>query len=38
VGLSRARDLLVVVADPDLLRRVGGDQVADRIIHGGDQG
>lgn len=35
VGLSRARDLLVVVADPQTLRRVGGDAVADRIVAGG---
>ncbi len=32
VGLSRARDLLVVVADADTLRRVGGPQVAARVM------
>lgn len=31
VGLSRARDLLVVVADETTLRNVGGDTVADRV-------
>ena len=31
VGLSRARDLLVVCGDPDLVRRVGGDAVAHRL-------
>ena len=28
VGMSRATDMLVVVGDPDVVRRVGGDQVA----------
>ena len=28
VGMSRATDMLVVVGDPDVIRRVGGDQVA----------
>jgi hypothetical protein len=32
VGLSRARDLLVVVADPETLRAVGGDEVAKRVL------
>lgn len=32
VGLSRARDMLVVVGDPAVIRRVGGDAVADRIV------
>ena len=31
VGLSRARDLLVVCGDPDEIRAVGGDGVADRL-------
>jgi UvrD-like helicase C-terminal domain/AAA domain len=31
VGLSRARDLLVVCGDMDLIRRVGGDAVARRL-------
>lgn len=31
VGLSRARDLLVVVGDPELIHRVGGPDVADRM-------
>ena len=31
VGLSRARDLLVVCGDPELVRRVGGDGVAKRL-------
>ncbi|QNG35551.1 AAA family ATPase [Geodermatophilaceae bacterium NBWT11] len=31
VGLSRARDLLVVCGDLDLIRRVGGDAVAHRL-------
>ena len=31
VGLSRARDLLVVCGDPDLVRRVGGGGVARRL-------
>ena len=31
VGLSRARDLLVVCGDLELIRRVGGDGVAHRL-------
>ena len=31
VGLSRARDLLVVCGDLDLIRRVGGEGVAQRL-------
>jgi hypothetical protein len=31
VGLSRARDLLVVCGDLELIRRVGGDAVAHRL-------
>ncbi|MGI8614520.1 MAG: ATP-binding domain-containing protein, partial [Nocardioidaceae bacterium] len=31
VGLSRARDQLVVCGDPEHIRRVGGDQVAARL-------
>ena len=31
VGMSRATDMLVVVGDPDVVRRVGGDQVASRL-------
>nr|WP_207950305.1 NERD domain-containing protein [Nocardioides ochotonae] len=31
VGMSRATDQLVVVGDPDIVRRVGGDQVAGRL-------
>ena len=31
VGLSRARDLLVVCGDPDVVRAVGGDDVAKRL-------
>ena len=31
VGMSRATDLLVVVADPAVIRRVGGDAVARRL-------
>jgi hypothetical protein len=31
VGMSRARDLLVVIGDPDLLAQVGGSEVARRI-------
>jgi hypothetical protein len=31
VGLSRARDLLVVCGDVDLIRRVGGEAVARRL-------
>jgi len=31
VGMSRATDLLVVVGDPEVIRRVGGDQVARRL-------
>lgn len=32
VGLSRARSLLVVVGDPELIRTVVGYEVADRLI------
>jgi hypothetical protein len=32
VGLSRARDLLVVCADPRTIRQVAGDSVADRLL------
>ena len=32
VGLSRARDLLVVCGDMDLIRRVGGEAVARRLM------
>ena len=31
VGMSRATDQLVVVGDPDMVRRVGGDAVARRL-------
>ncbi len=31
VGMSRATDVLVVVGDPDVVRRVGGDEVARRL-------
>ena len=31
VGMSRATDQLVVVGDPEVVRRVGGDQVAGRL-------
>ena len=31
VGMSRATDVLVVVGDPDTVRRVGGEQVARRL-------
>ncbi len=31
VGMSRATDKLVVVGDPDVVRQVGGDQVAARL-------
>ncbi|WP_216853693.1 NERD domain-containing protein [Phytoactinopolyspora halotolerans] len=31
VGLSRARDLLVVIGDPDHIRHVGGDEVFRRL-------
>lgn len=31
VGLSRARDLLVVCGDPALIREVGGDGVVKRL-------
>jgi ATP-dependent exoDNAse (exonuclease V) alpha subunit len=34
VGLSRARDLLVVCGDPALIRRVGGEAVARRLAGG----
>jgi hypothetical protein len=32
VGLSRARDLLVVCGDIDQIRRAAGDEVADRLL------
>ena len=32
VGLLRARSLLVVVGDPEMVRTVVGDEVADRLI------
>ncbi|MGO4599686.1 NERD domain-containing protein [Terrabacter sp. 2RAF25] len=31
VGMSRATDQLVVVGDPDFVREIGGDQVAQRL-------
>lgn len=31
VGMSRATDQLVVVGDPEVVRRIGGDQVASRL-------
>ena len=31
VGLSRARDMLVVCGDPELIREVGGDEVARQL-------
>ncbi len=31
VGMSRATDVLIVVGDPDVVRRVGGDEVANRL-------
>ncbi len=31
VGLSRARDLLVVCGDIDMIRRIAGDAVAVRL-------
>lgn len=31
VGMSRATDALVVVGDPDVVRRIGGDEVAKRL-------
>lgn len=31
VGMSRATDLLAVVGDPDVVRAVGGDEVAKRL-------
>ena len=34
VGLSRARDLLVVCGDLELIRRVGGEAVARRLVGG----
>ena len=33
VGLSRARDLLVVCGDPAVIRQVGGDGVMSRLQH-----
>ncbi|MGB7982795.1 MAG: ATP-binding domain-containing protein [Candidatus Nanopelagicales bacterium] len=38
VGLSRASDLLVVCGDPEMIRRVGGDAVADRLLARSDAG
>jgi hypothetical protein len=35
VALSRARDLLIVCGDVDLIRRVGGDAVAKRLLEPG---
>jgi hypothetical protein len=29
--MSRATDLLVVVGDPEIIRRVGGNEVASRL-------
>jgi hypothetical protein len=29
--MSRATDVLVVVGDPDVVRRIGGDDVAKRL-------
>jgi len=37
VGLSRARDQLVVVGDPDFVRTVGGDAVLARLTTGSPQ-
>ena len=34
VGLSRARDLLIVCGDLELIRRVGGEAVARRLTAG----
>ncbi len=34
VGLSRARDLLVVCGDLNLIRRLGGEAVARRLLDG----
>ena len=31
VGMSRATDVLVVVGDPDVVRGIGGDEVAKRL-------
>ncbi len=31
VGMSRATDVLVVVGDPDVVRRIGGDEVSRRL-------
>jgi ATP-dependent exoDNAse (exonuclease V) beta subunit len=36
VGLSRARDLLVVCGDLELIRRVGGEAVARRLSASGE--
>jgi len=38
VGMSRATDLLVVVGDPEVIRRVGGDDVARRLGLTGEMG
>lgn len=37
VGLSRARALLVVVGEPEALRRIGGDKVFGRVAGAGAQ-
>jgi ATP-dependent exoDNAse (exonuclease V) alpha subunit len=34
VGLSRARDLLIVCGDLEVIREVGGDGVANRLTDG----
>ena len=34
VGMSRARDQLVVCGDPDELRRVGGKELAKKLTRG----
>jgi hypothetical protein len=34
VGMSRARDQLVVCGDPDVLRQVGGKQLVKRLTRG----
>ena len=38
VGLSRARDLLVVCGDMDLIRRLAGEGVARRLLEGDGRG
>lgn len=32
VGMSRATDVLVVVGDPEVVRRIGGDEVSRRLL------